>query len=65
VQNAGSSEQTPQYPIESVDRALRLLLMFREQPEIRLSGARDELRVGQFAEGSVRAVWNYLVRSLG
>ena len=29
----------PQYPIESVDKALKLLLLLGEQPEIRLSEA--------------------------
>lgn len=37
----------PQYPIESVGNALRLLLMFRESPQVRLSTARDELGVAQ------------------
>lgn len=37
----------PQYPIESVDRALRLLKMFRDEPEIRLLDARAALDVGQ------------------
>ncbi|GAB7003479.1 IclR family transcriptional regulator [Nocardioides sp. AN3] len=31
-----SNETGPQYPIESVDRALRLLLMFQDQPSIRI-----------------------------
>lgn len=35
----------PQYPIESVGNALRLLLMFRTKPYVRLSEARDELGV--------------------
>jgi len=37
----------PQYPIEAVDRALRLLALFREQPELRLSVVREHLGVGQ------------------
>ncbi len=35
----------PQYPIESVGNALKLLLMFRSKPYVRLSEARDELGV--------------------
>lgn len=35
----------PQYPIESVGNALKLLLMFRTKPYVRLSEARDELGV--------------------
>ena len=41
---AGTAPE-PQYPIESVDRALRLLLMFRERPELRLVDAARELGV--------------------
>lgn len=37
----------PQYPIESVDRALRLLLMFRDERELRVSAVREALGVGQ------------------
>jgi IclR family transcriptional regulator, acetate operon repressor len=47
MQTQGVDQPMPQYPIESVDRALRLLLMFRSRPEIRLSDARDALGVGQ------------------
>src|SRR6202035_5818038 len=35
----------PQYPIESVDNALKLLLLLGERPEIRLSEATRHLRV--------------------
>ena len=37
--------QPPQYPIESVDNALRLLLLFAEQPRIRLTDASAYLGV--------------------
>lgn len=37
--------EPPQYPISSVDNALRLLLMFRDRPEVRLSEAADLLGV--------------------
>ena len=35
----------PQYPIESVGNALKLLMMFRSNPYVRLADARDELGV--------------------
>jgi hypothetical protein len=35
----------PQYPIESVDKALKLVLLLAEQPEIRLSEATRYLGV--------------------
>lgn len=35
----------PQYPIESVDKALRLLLLFETQPSIRLTDASNYLEV--------------------
>jgi len=38
-----AAKPRPQYPIESVDNALRLLLMFRDRGEIRLSEAREAL----------------------
>lgn len=59
MQNGDGPRQTPQYPIESVDRALRLLLMFREHREVRLSGARDELRVGQSTAHRLMAMLVY------
>jgi IclR family transcriptional regulator, acetate operon repressor len=59
MQNPSSGQQTPQYPIESVDRALRLLLMFRDRPEIRLSRARDELKVGQSTAHRLMAMLVY------
>jgi len=37
--------EPPQYPIESVGNALRLLLMFQRTPRVRLSAAREELGV--------------------
>src|ERR1700753_4130111 len=42
-QSADSS--APQYPIESVDNALKLLLLLGEQPQIRLSEATKYLGV--------------------
>ena len=59
MQNSSVREQKPQYPVESVDRALRLLLMFREHQEIRLSSARDELQVGQSTAHRLMAMLVY------
>jgi len=42
-----SSENRPQYVLSSVDNALKLLLLFKSRPQIRLSEARDYLGVGQ------------------
>lgn len=49
----------PQYPIESVDNALRLLLMFRHTAELRLSDARDALGVGQSTAHRLMAMLVY------
>src|ERR1035438_10045069 len=59
MQNSTVREQKPQYPVESVDRALRLLLMFREHQEIRLSSVRDELQVGQSTAHRLMAMLVY------
>jgi IclR family acetate operon transcriptional repressor len=42
---AGEPAQRPAYPIASVDNALRLLMLFRSQPRIRLSEASEHLGV--------------------
>jgi DNA-binding IclR family transcriptional regulator len=52
-------KQAPQYPLESVDRALRLLLMFRQNQGIRLSDARDQLEVGQSTAHRLMAMLVY------
>jgi DNA-binding IclR family transcriptional regulator len=44
---APAARPRPQYPVESVDNALRLLLMVRDRGEIRLSEAREALGVAQ------------------
>lgn len=49
----------PQYPIESVGRALRLLMMFRDHRDIRLSDARDALGVGQSTAHRLMAMLCY------
>ncbi|MFE0419282.1 IclR family transcriptional regulator [Streptomyces tendae] len=49
----------PQYPIESVDRALRLLLIFRDKREMRLTDARAALGVGQSTAHRLMAMLVY------
>jgi DNA-binding IclR family transcriptional regulator len=49
----------PQYPIESVDNALRLLLMFRDRNEIRLSEAREALGVAHSTAHRLMAMLAY------
>lgn len=49
----------PQYPIESVDRALRLLKLFSDHRELRLSDARDALGVGQSTAHRLMAMLQY------
>lgn len=59
MQNPPSDRQTPQYPIEGVDRALRLILLFREHPDLRLSMARDTLGIGQSTAHRLMAMLVY------
>jgi len=49
----------PQYPIESVGNALRLLLMFGRSPTVRLSDARAELGVAQSTAHRLMAMLVY------
>ncbi|WP_396655609.1 IclR family transcriptional regulator [Microbacterium sp.] len=49
----------PQYPIESVDRALRLLKLFKDHGELRLADARDALGVGQSTAHRLMAMLQY------
>lgn len=49
----------PQYPIESVGNALRLLLMFGESPRLRLSDARDQLGVAHSTAHRLMAMLVY------
>jgi DNA-binding IclR family transcriptional regulator len=51
--------EPPQYPIESVGNALRLLMMFRETPHVRLSAARDELGVAHSTAHRLMAMLVY------
>ena len=41
----------PAYPIASVDNALRLLMLFREQTRVRLSEASEHLGVAHWRPG--------------
>jgi len=45
MQNDAAMGPVPQYPIESVGNALRLLLMFRDRSPLRLAEVREELGV--------------------
>lgn len=49
----------PQYPIESVDRALKLILLFSEQPEIRLTQATRYLGVASSTAHRLLAMLQY------
>ncbi|OSC40666.1 IclR family transcriptional regulator [Mycobacterium decipiens] len=49
----------PQYPIESVDRALQLILLFGEQPEIRLTEATRYLGVASSTAHRLLAMLQY------
>jgi len=49
----------PQYPIESAGNALRLLMMFRESPQVRLADARDELGVAHSTAHRLMAMLVY------
>lgn len=49
----------PQYPIESVDNALKLLLLLGEQPQIRLSEATRYLGVASSTAHRLLAMLTY------
>jgi IclR family acetate operon transcriptional repressor len=49
----------PRYPIESVDNALKLLLMFAEQPRIRLTDASRHLQVASSTAHRLLAMLQY------
>lgn len=44
-ENHATAERAPSYPISSVDNALRLLLLFRDQQQLRLSDVSTQLGV--------------------
>lgn len=54
-----SSRTAPQYPISSVDNALRLVLMFKDRPEIRLSDAAEWLGVANSTAHRLLAMLTY------
>ncbi|HEX3307319.1 MAG TPA: helix-turn-helix domain-containing protein, partial [Streptosporangiaceae bacterium] len=62
---AGSSPQpaaigpAPRYPIESVDNALQLLLLFAENPRVRLTDASKELGVASSTAHRLLAMLQY------
>ena len=56
---SSSSATSPQYPIESVDNALRLLLLFADQPRIRLTDASSYLGVASSTAHRLLAMLQY------
>jgi IclR family acetate operon transcriptional repressor len=54
-----AAESLPKYPIESVDNALRLLLMFREQPTIRGADASRSIGVARSTAHRLLAMLQY------
>lgn len=59
MSSAAAPGEAPQYPIESVGNALRLLLMFGENPRLRLSDARDRLGVAHSTAHRLMAMLVY------
>jgi len=61
IREAGpdSAATPPQYPIESVDNALRLLLLFAEQPAVRLTEASGYLGVASSTAHRLLAMLQY------
>jgi DNA-binding IclR family transcriptional regulator len=60
VGGSDSADQfAPQYPIESVDKALKLVLLLAEQPEIRLSEATRYLGVASSTAHRLLAMLQY------
>lgn len=57
--STGAGPQPPQYPIESVDNALKLLLLFAEQPRIRLTDASTYLGVASSTAHRLLAMLQY------
>lgn len=53
------AQKEPRYPINSVDNALRLLLMFREEQVIRVSEASSTLGVGRSTAHRLLAMLEY------
>jgi len=55
----GGDAAVPLYPIESVDNALRLLLLLAEQPRIRLTDASNYLGVASSTAHRLLAMLQY------
>jgi len=58
-QHTQAEANVPQYPIESVDNALRLLLLIAEKGELRLTDARDHLGVATSTAYRLLAMLQY------
>ena len=56
---AAEPGQEPAYPIASVDNALRLLLLFRSQPRVRLTEASEHLGVAHSTAHRLMAMLAY------
>jgi DNA-binding IclR family transcriptional regulator len=59
VMQVPGETKTPQYPIESVDNALKLLLLFGERAEIRLTEASQYLEVASSTAHRLLAMLQY------
>ena len=59
ARRADTDSLAPQYPIESVDKALKLLLLLGDQPEIRLSEATRYLGVASSTAHRLLAMLAY------
>lgn len=59
IANGASDSLTPQYPIGSVDKALKLILLLGEQPRIRLTDATKYLGVASSTAHRLLAMLQY------
>lgn len=59
MEETDTERHAPPYPIESVDRALALLRMLAERPEVKLSEVRAQLEVGQSTAHRLLAMFVY------
>lgn len=57
--NESAERKKPAYPIESVDNALRLLLLFREAPQVRVSQCAKDLGVAPSTAHRLLAMLEY------
>jgi DNA-binding IclR family transcriptional regulator len=56
---ASTNARVPQYPIESIDNALKVLLLFKERSELRLAEVTDYLGVASSTAHRVMAMLQY------